>query len=278
MQVLWRVTTPYDVQSYPRREGIRMKQPWENDDCEDIRAYYTHYPIAVAAALWCGVPPARVKAELDRCTLAARAILAHPTIPCIEPRCRAMHEAIDAGALEYRREGRTVGPGEHVAPERRTVSREALKEWIGKSFPASKPAFLFDAVERATHTAINADTFRTLQADRDALKARVDKAKDEYLKLKAAHDQDQGELASLRAMVEKKAAPGERAETTYLNIIGALLGLLLGKSPGGTPYSAFGSQAAIISALLAHHSDKAGIAPRTLEDKFAEAKRSISGS
>lgn len=69
-----------------------------------------------------------------------------------------------------------------------------------------------------------------------------------------------------------------RAETTYLNIIGGLLALMLGKSPAGNPQSVFDNQAAIISALLAHHADKPGIAQRTLEEKFAAAKRSLTGS
>lgn len=69
-----------------------------------------------------------------------------------------------------------------------------------------------------------------------------------------------------------------RAETTYLNIIGGLLALMLGKSPAGNPQSVFDNQAAIISALLGHHADKPGIAQRTLEEKFAAAKRSLTGS
>lgn len=252
-----------------------MSEPWESDDCADVQAYYTHYPIPVAAALWCGVPPERVNRILEQCTQVDRAIVAHPKLPCIEPRCRAIHEAINAGILECRREGRAIAPGDHVAPERRTVARMALKEWVAEQFPASKPPFLFDEVERGTHSAINAESFRTLQADRDALKARIEKATEAYRALKQERDTLEAERNSLRTMVDKRAAPGDRAETTYLNIIGGLLGLLLGQSPNGKPYSAFVSQAAIISAMLAHYDSKAGISARTLEEKLAAAKRSL---
>lgn len=69
---------------------------------------------------------------------------------------------------------------------------------------------------------------------------------------------------------------GRREETTYLNVIGGLLHLLLGKSPGsGKKYSSFASQDAVISGLLAHFDGASGISKRTLESKFAEAKRSI---
>ncbi len=252
-----------------------MAQPWESDDCEDVRAYHTHYPIPVAAALWCSVPPDRVNSILSQCADVGRAVMAHPKVPCIEPRCRAMHEAIEAGALECRREGRKVAPDDHVAPERRTVSREALKTWIAQAFPSSKPAFLFDAVERSTHASINADSFRALQADRDALSARLEKAKSEFKSLRTQKDDLERENQALRKIADAIATPGERAETTYLNIVGALLDVALRSSPGGQPYSSFKNQAAIISVVLAHHEDKPGISARTLEDKFARANESL---
>jgi hypothetical protein len=168
-----------------------------------------------------------------------------------------------------------VPAGEQVAQHRLTIRHADLKEWMQKRYPDQKPAFLFDDIERTTHAAINADTFRALQADRDALKARIEKATEMYRELKKERDDVSGERDSLRAIVEKMSAPNERAETTYLNIIGGLLELMLGKTPAGNPQSVYDSQAAIISALLAYHSGKSGIAARTLEEKFAASKRSI---
>ncbi len=71
---------------------------------------------------------------------------------------------------------------------------------------------------------------------------------------------------------------GPRAQTTYENIIGGLLALMLGKSPAGKRQSVFDNQAAIINALLANFPDKSGMAQRTLEEKFADAKRSLGAS
>ncbi len=71
---------------------------------------------------------------------------------------------------------------------------------------------------------------------------------------------------------------GTKEETTYLNIIGGLLFLMLGKSPKGEKLSVYESQAAVISAMLAYHDGKPGIAARTMEDKFAAANRSIKAS
>lgn len=75
-----------------------------------------------------------------------------------------------------------------------------------------------------------------------------------------------------------QAAPAEtgpRERQTYLNIVAGLLDLMLGKTPAGKPRSVFESQAAIIDALMAHHEGKQGITKRTLEEKFAHAKRGL---
>ena len=229
--------------------------------------------------LWCGVPNDDVQEELDRASPHphVRGVFTHPFIPCFEVRCRIIHDAIESGTLPASRENGKV-TDDHIAPERRHVSREHLKAWIAKEHPADKPEFLFDEIERKTHAAINADAFRALQVDRDAVRAELEKLKIRAGGTSRELDEMRGERDSLRVMVEKMNAPGDRAETTYLNIIGAMLGLMLGKSPAGKPQSVFDSQAAIIAALLGHHEGKPGISARTLEDKFAAAKRSLAST
>lgn len=74
---------------------------------------------------------------------------------------------------------------------------------------------------------------------------------------------------------EKKKLPSKREESTLLNIIGGLLGLLLGKTPAGKSQSVFDSQNSVIDALIATHDGKPGISERTLQEKFAIAKRSL---
>lgn len=71
---------------------------------------------------------------------------------------------------------------------------------------------------------------------------------------------------------------GARAETTYQNIVGGLLQLMLGHSPSGKAHSVFKDQAAVIEALLAAHGGKPGMSQRTLEERFAAGKRSLGGT
>ncbi len=233
-----------------------------------------------------------IEAALRWCNLAAHeaAILeivgddlvpqsrAFPQWPCLRANAEKILDAIRNQELVFGRDGITVQPDDHVAPHRLTVRHTDLKFWMAKNYPDQKPRFLFDEIERNTHKAINADSFRALQADRDAHKARHNKLNDAYQALIEERNKIEGQRTSLQAMVDKANFPGDRSETTYLNIIGGLLNLLLGKSPNGKEYSSFKSQAAVISALLAHHPGTPGITARTLEDKFPAAKRSLTAS
>jgi hypothetical protein len=250
-----------------------MTKPWENDSCEAVQAYFTVYPVPIAAALWCGIAPAEVQENLDMSTQTARGVYKHPYIPCLEPRCRAIHDAIDKGLLPYSRENGKVVE-EYVAVERRHVSRQHLKDWIAAQFPSDKPAFLFDEIERNTHSAINKDAYQALQADRDALRARLEKAADEYRKLRTERDELITEKEKLVDQLRPEKDLGLRAETTYLNIVGGLVALFLMKTPGGKPHSVFNSQSALIDQMLAHFK-KPGVTKRTLEEKFAAANKSL---
>lgn len=130
---------------------------------------------------------------------------------------------------------------------------EELKDWIARERNAGKDSAVvvlrevFDRVQKI------------LDADRERVGA---------------------EIQQLRALnVARGTTPQLSArEATYLNIIGALLELALGKTPAGKPQSVFESQAAIIEALLARHADKPGISKTTLEAKFADARRRLNST
>lgn len=202
-----------------------------------------------------------------------------PQWPCLRANAEKIIDAINHGNLPHGRDGKTVPFGEHVAPPRRTVRHTDLRKWMAEHYPDQKPAFLFDETERKTHAAFNADSFRALQADCDANRIGLERKTTQFNELKKQYDAILGERDSLRAMLEKQNQPNERAETTYLNIIGGLLDLLLGKDPStGKPYSSFVNQEAVISALLGHHEHKQGISARTLQEKFPAAKRSLISS
>lgn len=74
-----------------------------------------------------------------------------------------------------------------------------------------------------------------------------------------------------------KADLNAKERTSYLNILGGLLALMLEAGPLGKTRSGYDDQAAIIDGLLARYPGAAGLSKRNLEAKFAEAKRTLSG-
>lgn len=253
-----------------------MTNPWESDSCEEVKAYHSAYYIPQAAALWCGVPAEILNHILDQATETTRNVYAHPTVSCLEPRCRAIHDAIDNNKLPCGRDGkgRSLESEDHVAPERRTVSRQDLKEWLAKEFPADKPEFLFDEIERSTHSAINAESFRALQADRDALKRQLKSAKESIQAMELKNYEFAAQIKQYESRfkcLDSELDP--RAERTYLNIIGALLDIVTGTFKE----ERFSSQNQLREFISMKYDDLRGVAPRTLADKFALANKALRG-
>lgn len=257
------------------------QKPWEKDSCATLKAHYAVFSVAEAAALWCGVTEDKLDEIVKECqqltpTGLGRSIWKHPDIPCIEPRSRAIAEAIESGELPHGREdAQTVRPGEHVAYERRHFFGRDLKKWMEKAFPTEKPAFLFDLQERLTGSGISLEDYQTLQAKHDALQARVDNAEIEYRKLRAEHKELIKERDNLMANVNGQKPLSPRAEATYQRIIAALLSYLQGEVPGVEKHPSFTNVSALIAKLASAFEGYDGLSTRNLSSKLPEAKRSL---
>lgn len=197
-------------------------EAYDQKSCNALEKPY-YRPIE-AALRWCGL--IAHEAEILRETRGGiyPHIEAFPQWPCLRANAEKIHDAIMNGEIPYGRDGRTVADDDHVAEPRRTVRHTDLKAWMAKHYPDQKPQFLFDEIERGTHSAINADAFRALQADRDALKVRLAKAKEAYLALKADRDAIENEraLTAQREQGEPSKDVATRERNTLLTIIAAL--------------------------------------------------------
>lgn len=257
-----------------------MANSWEKDNCAAMKAHYAVFSVPQAAALWCGVPEGQISTILQEVTQLSptgfgRGVWIHPNVPCLEPRCRAIAEAIEDGSLPHGREDGQTVDGDHVAYERRHFFGRDLRKLMEKAFPKEKPAFLFDDIERNTHPAISTDAYRALKAERDTLQKRIDKATETYKALRHEKESIESERDSLKAMVDNLGAPGERAETTYQNIIAALLECITGDAPGIEKHSSFESEAKLIEFIDKHYQGYSGLSKSNLSRKFPEAKRTL---
>lgn len=105
---------------------------------------------------------------------------------------------------------------------------------------------------------------------------------------KELSEKNKSNIEDLQAQADALTTALEKAESgkpllareraSFNNIIGALLGILLGKSSSGVPYSQFNSQQSIIDAIHGNYGSKSGLSKRNLEAKFAEAQKKLKDS
>lgn len=175
--------------------------------------------------------------------------------------------------LPFGRNGITMNDADLIDSPDLTVRHVDLKHWMRTQYPDQRPGFLFSRAERTAHPFITMETGQALLVERRALKSALHQCKHHLNELQEKHD------ALLKhamlAPTSVQCQISDRAETTYLNIIGGMLELMLGQTPSGAPYSSFKTQDAVVSALISHHGGAMGIAERTLCGKFATARRQL---
>ena len=182
-----------------------------------------------------------------------------------------IHDAIFNGELPYGRNGITQNDKALWDSPDLTIRHVDLKRWMRDQYPEQRPAFLFSRRERIAHPIITLETGQAMLVERKALKAELKQCRRQLEMLQKQHHVLSNQIEVTPAC--NKYSITNRAESTYQHIIGGMLDLMLGQSPAGTPYSCFKTQEAIVSALIAHHDGVMGITERTLNGKFAQARR-----
>jgi hypothetical protein len=239
----------------------------------------TYYRPMEAAIRWCGL--LRFEQRILE-TLAQRAMPEpgeFPRWPLLRLHAERIFDALTHGELAGGIAGIVVEAQRPALDDPQlTVRHVDLKAWMAHYYPVDRPGFLFDDIERAVHPVVSVDTFNILLADREATKVQLAELSQVHEALRIAHEALAKEQAALGEACDMAREPGLRSETTYLNIIGGLLTLLLGKSPAGTAYSSFQNMDAVVSAMLAHHEGRPGLSQRTLWSKLAQARRHLEAS
>lgn len=258
-----------------------MTKPWEEDNCESLRTHYQVFSVPEAAARWCGVPESELKQVVEEVKPLShsgfgRGVWAHPTVPCIEPRSRAIAEAIESGELPHGREdGQTLQDGDSAAAERRAVLGKDLKAWMEKAFPNQKPAFLFDDIEQASHSSITVDSYRVLKAENDAIKLRLKNAEIEYKKLREKSKALKAQLQKQQAETASREAASPRSEASYQRIIAALLSVIEGDLPDVDKHPSIKNVSQLVNLLEEHYQGYEGLSKRNLAEKFPASKRRL---
>ena len=234
----------------------------------------TFYRPVDAAIRWCGLMA--YEAQILSTCWDDPASLAEmfPQWPCLHINTEKIFDAVRNHEIPYGYLGTTVAPGTLVDQRLLTIRHIDLKFWMEHRYSNQRPAFLF-VIDSADTKERNFITYLTLRADRDALEVEL-KAKEAELRELLGELKTIGlEKENLRALVKANGTLSERSEIGYQHVIGALLETLLGASPTGKPHSVFNSQAAIVDSIIAHYEGIYGLSKRSLDEKFAAARRSL---
>ncbi|WP_454834418.1 hypothetical protein [Pseudomonas lini] len=228
-------------------------------------------PIEIALR-WCGM----MKFEAQVLKKAEASFPLERTLaswPCLLEKIDLLNDAIRNQELVYGCLGVTVSLNDPVERSLMTIRHTDLKRWFIKYHPAERPNFIFDEFEKQYLSRHTIEVHRALLVELDICKAERERTRGHLQDVTEERDLLKRENAQLIAQLRSANKPNERAERSYLLLIGALITLLLGKTPSGKPYSSFASQASIISVLTARNRGKPGFNKRSLEEKFAAAKR-----
>lgn len=227
-----------------------------------------------AAIRWCNLisyEPQILDSTWDR---PERLISAFPQWPCLHANIEKILDAIRNHELPYGALGTTVAHGKPVDLTLLTIRHSDLKRWMFHYHPDQRPSFLFHPVA-ADQEVILPSTYLILKADRDALQVQL-KATEAKLQALINDLKATGlELENLRMFADHKQQISDQSKTSFLNVIGALVNIMLGSSSAGRKHSIFDSQASIVDSITAHYGGVAGLSKRSLDEKFAAGRRSI---
>lgn len=197
-----------------------------------------------------------------------------PQWPCLQTNTDKIIDAVRNLEIPYGSLGTTVAAGTHVDYKLLTVRHSDLIWWMSRRYPDQRPDFLFGR-PTSNDERISYGTYLTLRADRDALELQLKSSEAVYLELIRELKALGLEHENLRVLAKNHRQISERSEIAYLNVIGGLLNTLLGSSPSGRSNSIFNSQASIVDSITAHYKGVLGLSKRSLDEKFATAKRSL---
>lgn len=169
---------------------------------------------------------------------------------------------------------------EHVIDKKHTyVSFKKVAEWIESCNIETTDFFreYFDRMADLYDAALKALYFERLkyEVEKNEIENTKEDASD-LLRHKIHENKKlRIQLSDLEKQIEVNKPISQRQENTYITIIGAMLGVLLGKAPNGKPYSVLQSQEAIIDVIQCTYGEAGGLSKRTLEAKFGLANRQI---
>ncbi len=238
---------------------------------DSIKSCY--HPID-AAIMWCDLADHATEILQVEIAYSGELLKHFPQWPCLHYCVERIYDAIACGELPATFLGGPITVNNHAERIYWSVRRADLRVWFTCQSPEDRPAFLFhknidhlECVRLCAHLAV--------QAERDFYLG-------ECKKMREAYDAVVEEMAAYKRQEQKFAVQlgtfgpaSEASASVHHTIIGALLALMLEKSQTGQPRSIYKTQSAVVDAITTLFPGIAGLSKRTLDRKFALARRHL---
>lgn len=242
-----------------------------NHCSSDEKLFYS--PIE-ATVRWCGLVNFEASILQLSWDYPERLISAFPQWPCLYKNLERILDAIRNQELRYGMHGITVSPGTPVDIKLLTIRHSDLKSWMFHHYPDERPSFLFHEITHC-HESIRYSTYLILLADRDALQVQLKSTEAKLQELMSELEAAGLERENLRLLADTAREISGQSKASFLNVIGALVNTMLDSSESGRRHSIFDSQASIVDSITAHYGDVPGLSKRSLDEKFAAARRNL---
>lgn len=193
--------------------SVQQHKSWANNCNGEQKPYY--YPWE-AAVRWCELTAKEsiIMASLDGANnMPSRSIVAQLNAPCLLTRAQAIHHALENKKMPWCRDGKLCAPDDKPAGARLSVLHEDLKKWIAENYPDQKPRFLFDEIERSTHSAITLEAYQTVQTENKRLEIENKDMRDRLEKGRGFYAELQRQLIEANARIAELEAKQSSCST-----------------------------------------------------------------
>lgn len=143
---------------------------------------------------------------------------------------------------------------------------------IFKHTPAGASEFPY-LNKKNHHGGISLGAYLELKAELDASDRELVKLRLEVSALVKRASKNNSTHETLSAQIDTFEGHSEAQATVLYTIIGSILSVTLGRSKNGQLQSIYGNQSAIVEAITMQFPETPGLSKRTLDRKFAEARR-----
>ncbi|SUA62991.1 hypothetical protein RP300_00284 [Oligella urethralis] len=249
-----------------------------NDSCKELRYLAASYDACTLALLWCGVPDDELEEERNLCTKVGpnglqQGVFNHPKNLCVKAKTQILARAMESNQIKFSRDGGLEGYLKdigHVAWDRRQITGNSLKSFLMEYYPQEKPSFLFNEFERGINENITIESYQTLEAERDALKVRLDKAAEVWRNQKERIEELEEKVSTYERQENQSSKLAEeinpRREANLMRIIGALFETVLQAGE-------YENQTELITYLDKQYKGYGGLSGSNLNRLIPEAKK-----